>query len=193
MAKKFGKRQSLGPTNFTKRTYRRASLAATRTAWINKLKRRLDEHLGTSKAGHWLRLEAGMARNRSGNDGGGSSGGNLRLSGRIGLRLPKGGQVEIYRPEKPARESSLVERIAAFLKQQPGVYWWKERGDSASVGKPDIMGCRNGHFFAVECKQKGGKPTSLQIAELEKILAAKGHACWADDFIEFRNWWHDWD
>jgi hypothetical protein len=82
-----------------------------------------------------------------------------------------------------------VERIAAFLKRQPGVYWWKERGDSASVGRPDIMGCVSGRFFAVECKQKGKKPTAIQLVELQKIVDAGGLACWCDGYNEFHTWW----
>lgn len=130
-----------------------------------------------------------MAGDRGRDHGGGSADRGVRLSGAIGLRLSKQGQIEFSRPERPHRESSLVQRIAAFLKQQPGVYWWKERGDDASIGKPDIMGCVRGRFFAIECKQRGKTPTMIQLAELEKIIRAGGQACWCDQYEDFLVWW----
>ena len=34
---------------------------------------------------------------------------------------------------------------------------------------PDIIGCLEGRFFGIECKANGGKPTALQLKQLEKI------------------------
>lgn len=34
-------------------------------------------------------------------------------------------------------------------------------------GWPDILGCLNGRMFAIEVKRPGGKPTALQLAELQ--------------------------
>lgn len=113
-----------------------------------------------------------------------------RDPGSAGLRLPPTGQGRLYHTQSTAREASLVRRILAFLKQQPTTYCWKERGDAASVGRPDIMGCYNGHFFGIECKRPGEVPTVIQMATLEEIRHAKGWACWCDNFDEFVEWWN---
>jgi Holliday junction resolvase len=44
------------------------------------------------------------------------------------------------------------------------------------MGVPDIVGCYRGYFFAIECKAGRGKPTELQLLELERIREAGGIA-----------------
>lgn len=41
-------------------------------------------------------------------------------------------------------------------------------------GIPDIIGCKNGKFIAIECKAGKGKPTALQERELIAICNAGG-------------------
>jgi hypothetical protein len=41
-------------------------------------------------------------------------------------------------------------------------------------GIPDIIGCKNGKFIAIECKAGKGKPTALQERELLAICNAGG-------------------
>ena len=43
-------------------------------------------------------------------------------------------------------------------------------------GIPDIVGCMNGHFFAIECKAGKGTTTALQDAEISRIHTARGMA-----------------
>jgi Holliday junction resolvase len=43
-------------------------------------------------------------------------------------------------------------------------------------GIPDIIGCYNGRFIAIECKAGKGKTTTLQERELQLIKAAYGFA-----------------
>jgi Holliday junction resolvase len=38
------------------------------------------------------------------------------------------------------------------------------------AGIPDIIGCMDGHFIAIECKAGKGKTTALQDRELNAIL-----------------------
>ena len=38
------------------------------------------------------------------------------------------------------------------------------------AGIPDIVGCMDGHFIAIECKAGKGKTTALQDRELNAIL-----------------------
>ena len=44
------------------------------------------------------------------------------------------------------------------------------------AGIPDIIGCFNGYFIAIECKAGKGKTTALQERELNRILNAGGYA-----------------
>ena len=43
-------------------------------------------------------------------------------------------------------------------------------------GVPDIVCCVNGMFLGIECKAGKGKPTLLQLRELEAIRTAGGEA-----------------
>jgi Holliday junction resolvase len=43
-------------------------------------------------------------------------------------------------------------------------------------GVPDIIGCHDGYFLAIECKAGTNKPTALQLRELERISTAGGYA-----------------
>ena len=42
------------------------------------------------------------------------------------------------------------------------------------AGIPDIVGCMDGHFIAIECKSGKGTTTALQDRELNAILNAGG-------------------
>lgn len=42
------------------------------------------------------------------------------------------------------------------------------------AGIPDIIGCMDGHFIAIECKAGKGQTTPLQDRELNAILNAGG-------------------
>jgi Holliday junction resolvase len=42
------------------------------------------------------------------------------------------------------------------------------------AGIPDIIGCMDGHFIAIECKAGKGKTTALQDRELDRIHNAGG-------------------
>ena len=41
---------------------------------------------------------------------------------------------------------------------------------------PDIICCVSGRFLAIECKAGKGKPTALQMHEIDSILNAGGSA-----------------
>src|SRR5450759_637990 len=51
----------------------------------------------------------------------------------------------------------------------------------APPGTPDIIGCYQGHFFAIEAKIGDNKPTALQAATLAQIREAGGQAIVAWD------------
>ena len=56
----------------------------------------------------------------------------------------------------------------------------------ARCGIPDIIGVIDGHFFALELKMTGKKPTKLQLYTIEKIKEAGGIA-----FVVFPDTWPD--
>jgi len=58
-----------------------------------------------------------------------------------------------------------------------GIYYFMPAGSAyGRAGIPDIVGCCNKRFFAIECKAGKGKTTALQDNELRKIKEAGGIA-----------------
>lgn len=60
---------------------------------------------------------------------------------------------------------------------EAGVYFFMPRGTVyGRRGVPDVVGCMNGRFFAIEVKSGQNKPTKLQSMEHDAIRAAGGVA-----------------
>jgi Holliday junction resolvase len=56
-----------------------------------------------------------------------------------------------------------------------GIYYFMPPGMGLGrSGIPDIIGCKNGKFIAIECKAGKGKTTALQERELQWIKDAGG-------------------
>jgi Holliday junction resolvase len=73
-------------------------------------------------------------------------------------------------------EAAVKARVHAKLKSI-GAYAVNYIGGLyANSGTPDILACLNGAFIGIECKAGRGKPTQLQLRNLEKIEAAGGLA-----------------
>ena len=53
-------------------------------------------------------------------------------------------------------------------------YFFPATGGYGRSGVPDIVGCYNGKFFAIECKAGKNVPTKLQELELKAIGLAGG-------------------
>jgi hypothetical protein len=47
-------------------------------------------------------------------------------------------------------------------------------GGFGNSGVPDVLCCYEGRFIGIECKANGGKPTALQIHNLNMIKNAGG-------------------
>jgi hypothetical protein len=73
-------------------------------------------------------------------------------------------------------EAKITEKICAYLdSQKPSVWHFKVHGGMfQQAGVPDIVGCKNGRFFALEVKTEAGTPTKLQEYVMNKIKAAGG-------------------
>lgn len=64
------------------------------------------------------------------------------------------------------RESSIHERILAYLATLPRCKARKTHGSSYSAGWPDIVGCLRGRMFLIEVKRPGEQATKIQDREL---------------------------
>jgi Holliday junction resolvase len=49
-------------------------------------------------------------------------------------------------------------------------------GGYGSSGAPDIVVCFHGRYIGIECKAGKGKPTALQMKNLQNIVKAGGYA-----------------
>lgn len=76
-----------------------------------------------------------------------------------------------------AKEKNFENRIKDFLKDN-GCWFIKYwgGGEYTKAGVPDILVCCNGYFVGVEVKAPKGKPSALQISNLQKIHQAGGIA-----------------
>ena len=73
------------------------------------------------------------------------------------------------RNERLPKERDIVREIMRALGELPGCYAIKTHGDPFTrAGTPDIIGAYRGRAFAFEVKRPGGKPTALQVHELER-------------------------
>jgi hypothetical protein len=74
-------------------------------------------------------------------------------------------------PEKKVKNSvrKILTRLGIYHFMPPGMGLGRS-------GIPDIIGCYNGSFIAIECKAGRGQLTALQARELGSIKAAGGFA-----------------
>lgn len=87
-------------------------------------------------------------------------------------------------------ESKVKERVKRLLDKFGAYYFMPATAGYGRSGVPDIVGCLNGRFFAVECKAGNGKVTALQQREIERIRAVYGKAFLVrDDDMELLNIW----
>lgn len=71
-------------------------------------------------------------------------------------------------------EARVKAQVVKVLKKFGLYYFYPVTSGYGSSGVPDIVGCYNGFFFAIECKANGNKPTALQEVQMQKIKAAGG-------------------
>ena len=73
-------------------------------------------------------------------------------------------------------EKKVKVKVVAILKEFGAYYFYPVTGGYGASGVPDIVGCYNGKFFAVECKAGKGKTTALQDKNIAQIIACGGRA-----------------
>lgn len=72
-------------------------------------------------------------------------------------------------------ESALRTRVMKWLKVQPEVWVYKS-SDRYTSGVPDIIGCCQGRFFAMELKTEIGKVSRIQEWVISEIRRSRGEA-----------------
>lgn len=73
-------------------------------------------------------------------------------------------------------EKKVKDQVVAILKGAGAYYFFPATHGYGRSGVPDIVACVDGVFLAIECKAGKGKPTALQVRELERIRIAGGVA-----------------
>ena len=76
-----------------------------------------------------------------------------------------------------ASEKQFENKIKKFLKEQNCYYikYWGG-GQFTKSGVPDLLICCNSYFVAVEVKAENGKPSELQLYNIDEIKKAGGFA-----------------
>ncbi len=88
-----------------------------------------------------------------------------------------------------AKEKQFEQKVKKFLEEQ---HCWVLKTWSNGVqreGIPDLLVCCDGYFVAVELKAETGKPSKLQLWNIEKIREADGIAIvlYPDMFEQFQH------
>jgi hypothetical protein len=73
-------------------------------------------------------------------------------------------------------EAKVKKKVKTILDELGVYYFMPAMGNFGRAGIPDIIGCYNGRFVAIECKAGKGKTTALQDRELAHIGNADGLA-----------------
>ena len=75
-------------------------------------------------------------------------------------------------------EKKVKDRVVKQLKLlgDPVYHFYPATGGYGRSGVPDVVGCFNGKFFAIECKAGKNTTTALQDRELNAIRNARGEA-----------------
>lgn len=87
------------------------------------------------------------------------------------------------------KEKQFENQVKAFLKEQ-GCWTLKTWSNGIQrKGVPDLLVCCNGWFLGIELKNEKGKPSALQLWNIEKIREADGVAIvlYPDQFENFKH------
>lgn len=73
-------------------------------------------------------------------------------------------------------EAKVKARVTKVLREAGVYYFFPATHGYGRSGVPDIVGCVNGMFLAIECKAGKNKITPLQANEIQSIRHAGGVA-----------------
>ena len=87
-------------------------------------------------------------------------------------------------------EKLFEEKIKKFLKSKGAWYVKYFANAYTPSGIPDLLVCLNGYFIAIEVKAENGKPSDLQLYNLNKIARAGGIGIllYPSGFNNFKNY-----
>ncbi len=88
-------------------------------------------------------------------------------------------------------EKAVQDRIVGWLKKNEIWVTKVHGGPYQQAGLPDLRIIYRGRSIDVEVKDKGKKPTRLQMATMRKIAAAGGLVNWFDDSDKAIAWLRD--
>ena len=75
-----------------------------------------------------------------------------------------------------AEEKRFENEVKRYL-TSIGAWWYKTFGNAYTrSGCPDILGVYRGRMIALEIKASNGRPSALQLREIERIRKAGGYA-----------------
>lgn len=78
-------------------------------------------------------------------------------------------------------ERKVKKKVTEFLRSVGAYYTMPVASGFGNAGVPDILCCYQGKFIGIECKANGGKPTRLQLSNLQAIRDAGGLAFIVDE------------
>lgn len=73
-------------------------------------------------------------------------------------------------------EGIVKKKLVTILKSIGAYYFFPATHGYGRSGVPDVVGCYDGGFFAIEVKAEGKKPTALQENEIRQIVLQRGVA-----------------
>ncbi len=78
-------------------------------------------------------------------------------------------------------EAAVKQKVRRLLDALQIYYFFPPANGYGRAGIPDVIGCINGRFVAIECKAGKNKTTALQDRELARIQDAGGFAFIANE------------
>ena len=76
-----------------------------------------------------------------------------------------------------AAEKNFENKVKKYIESKGGYqlkYWAGSQFTKAGI--PDLLCCINGYFVAIELKAQNGRPSELQLYQIEKIRKSGGLA-----------------
>lgn len=75
-----------------------------------------------------------------------------------------------------AQEKNFENKVKKFLEENDAWFVKFFANSYTKSGIPDILACVNGHFVGIEVKAQNGRPSELQLYNVDKIHEAGGFA-----------------
>lgn len=87
-----------------------------------------------------------------------------------------------------ASEKLFENKVKKFLEENDAWHVKFFANSFTKAGIPDILACVNGYFVGIEVKAQNGKPSELQLYNVDKIRKAGGFAfvLYPSGFEEFK-------